>query len=93
LLIHSLQPNSHISSHFFLTDREQFQLGSLSHYVNARAPGYQEIPSFPLEAPDPTARDVETSLPWQEPERPKKQSVKKRSFYSASESDDGNFLM
>lgn len=38
--------------------REQFQLGSLSHYLNIRANGYHDLPLFPKEAPDPTVREV-----------------------------------
>ena len=40
-------------------DRDQFQLGSLSHMINAKAIGYIELPDFPEEAPDPSARVVE----------------------------------
>lgn len=72
-------------------DREQFQLGSLSHYINTKANGYQELPPFPLEAPDPKARDVEMPpvVTEQEPlftSSSKKQSSKKHSFYSESDS-------
>lgn len=35
-------------------DREVFQLGSLSHYLNVKANGYQDLPDFPEEAPDPS---------------------------------------
>lgn len=73
----------------FVSDREQFQLGSLSHYINTKANGYQELPPFPLEAPDPKARDVEMPpvVTEQEPLfTSKKQSSKKQSFYSESDS-------
>lgn len=40
--------------------REQFQLGSLSHYLNARATGYHDIPDFPEVAPDSSVRHVES---------------------------------
>ncbi|XP_059480112.1 AP-3 complex subunit beta-2 isoform X2 [Neocloeon triangulifer] len=72
-------------------DREQFQLGSLSHYINTKTNGYQELPSFPLEAPDPKARDVETApeIAEEAPLFTKKVSSKnKASFYSDSESPD-----
>ncbi|XP_065345192.1 AP-3 complex subunit beta-2 [Cloeon dipterum] len=77
-------------SHF--KDREQFQLGSLSHYINTKANGYQELPPFPLEAPDPKARDVETEPQVME-QAPlftaKKVSSKKDStFYSDTESPE-----
>ncbi|XP_053514916.1 AP-3 complex subunit beta-2 isoform X2 [Artibeus jamaicensis] len=40
-------------------DRDHFQLGSLSHLLNAKATGYQELPDWPEEAPDPSVRNVE----------------------------------
>ncbi|KAH0619941.1 hypothetical protein JD844_014386 [Phrynosoma platyrhinos] len=39
--------------------RDHFQLGSLSHLLNAKAVGYQELPDWPSEAPDPSVRNVE----------------------------------
>lgn len=44
--------------------REKYQLGSLSHLLNMRATGYQDLPVFPEVAPDPTLRNIE--LPMQE---------------------------
>lgn len=38
--------------------REQYQLGSLSHYLNIRATGYHDLPPFPIEAPDSSVRDT-----------------------------------
>lgn len=38
--------------------REQYQLGSLSHYLNIRATGYHDLPTFPTEAPDSSVRDT-----------------------------------
>lgn len=40
-------------------DRDHFQLGSLSHLLNAKAGGYQELPDWPEAAPDPSVRNVE----------------------------------
>ena len=40
-------------------DREVYQLGSMSHYLNSRAPGYQDLPDYPETAPDPSVRNVE----------------------------------
>lgn len=46
-------------------DRDHFQLGSLSHLLNAKAVGYQELPDWPDEAPDPSVRNVEVCrAPW-----------------------------
>lgn len=65
-------------------DREQFQMGSLSHYINARANGYHDLPSFPEVAPDNSARNVASETT---PKVSKKQPIltKKKSFYSDSE--------
>jgi AP-3 complex subunit beta len=38
-------------------DRQRFMLGSLSHVVNHSAMGYQQLPDFPEEAPDPSVRN------------------------------------
>ena len=45
-----------------VSDRQGFQVGSLSHMINLKAGGYQELPEFPEAAPDPSVRDVEVSL-------------------------------
>ncbi|CAB4054185.1 AP3B [Lepeophtheirus salmonis] len=47
--------------------RSNYQLGSLSHFLNNRVQGYQDLPEFPREAPDPSVRNVEpqrASNPW-----------------------------
>lgn len=44
---------------FWGIDRDHFQLGSLSHLLNAKAGGYQELPDWPETAPDPSVRNVE----------------------------------
>ena len=41
--------------------RSVWQVGSLSHAINAEATGYLPQPDYPQEAPDPTVRDVEDS--------------------------------
>ena len=43
-------------------DRSQYQLGSLSHMIDCKASGYQELPDFPEEQPDPTVRNVEVNV-------------------------------
>ncbi|XP_076020068.1 AP-3 complex subunit beta-1 isoform X2 [Genypterus blacodes] len=40
-------------------DRDHFQLGTLSHSLNIRATGYQELPDWPAVAPDQSVRNVE----------------------------------
>ncbi|KAL1376274.1 hypothetical protein pipiens_016984 [Culex pipiens pipiens] len=42
-------------------DRKRFQLGSLSHYLNMTANGYQDLPPFPETAPDSSVRNVAPS--------------------------------
>lgn len=44
-----------------VSDRQGFQVGSLSHMINLKASGYQELPEFPEVAPDPSVRNVEVS--------------------------------
>lgn len=40
-------------------ERDHFQLGSLSHYLNMRATGYKDLPAYPTEAPDTSVRNIE----------------------------------
>ncbi|XP_068458437.1 AP-3 complex subunit beta-2 isoform X1 [Clinocottus analis] len=54
----ALKPAPVLESPF--KDRDHFQLGSLSHLLNAKAGGYQELPDWPEAAPDPSVRNVET---------------------------------
>lgn len=72
-------------------DRDQFQLSTLSHLINARATGYQDLPMFPEEAPDPSVRNVEVPVVFtQESHKPAHQKRNKnqkiKSFYSDEES-------
>ncbi|XP_056907598.1 AP-3 complex subunit beta-2 isoform X3 [Takifugu flavidus] len=53
----ALKPAPVLESPF--KDRDHFQLGSLSHLLNAKAGGYQELPDWPETAPDPSVRNVE----------------------------------
>ncbi|KAH8323065.1 hypothetical protein KR074_000562 [Drosophila pseudoananassae] len=39
-------------------DGNNFQLGSLSHYLNMPAAGYKELPPFPAVAPDSSVRNI-----------------------------------
>ena len=43
---------------YIITDRDQYQLGTLSHILNAKATGYQELPQWPEEAPDLSVREI-----------------------------------
>ena len=75
-------------------DRDQYQLGTLSHLLNSKAHGYQELPEWPEVAPDPGVRNVEVPTPWTEKygnkQGPSKQA-KKKSFYSEDESSEGEY--
>ncbi|XP_052395058.1 AP-3 complex subunit beta-2, partial [Carassius gibelio] len=53
----ALKPAPVLESTF--KDRDHFQLGSMSHLLNAKAGGYQELPDWPESAPDPSVRNVE----------------------------------
>ena len=73
--------------------RSHWQLGSLSHAINADASGYIPLLPFPSEAPDPSVRDVEDDSFWAK--RPDSGKKKKKEFYSDSDeegsgSDDGS---
>lgn len=70
-------------------DREQLQLGSLSHYINTRAAGYHDLPLFPEKAPSTAVRNVPEPVVAPVVETPasnKTQPKKKKSFYSESDS-------
>uniref|UniRef100_A0A672QGQ7 AP-3 complex subunit beta n=1 Tax=Sinocyclocheilus grahami TaxID=75366 RepID=A0A672QGQ7_SINGR len=97
----ALKPAPVLESPF--KDRDHFQLGSLSHLLNAKAGGYQELPEWPESAPDPSVRNVEvirllervttlTSIPdWSKCTSRKDRKEKKldKPFYSDSEGDSG----
>uniref|UniRef100_H9GIM9 AP-3 complex subunit beta n=1 Tax=Anolis carolinensis TaxID=28377 RepID=H9GIM9_ANOCA len=72
-------------------EREHFQLGSLSHLLNAKAVGYQELPDWPSEAPDPSVRNVEVLVPeWTKcTSREKRKEKVEKPFYSDSEGESG----
>uniref|UniRef100_A0A672QGS2 AP-3 complex subunit beta n=1 Tax=Sinocyclocheilus grahami TaxID=75366 RepID=A0A672QGS2_SINGR len=88
----ALKPAPVLESPF--KDRDHFQLGSLSHLLNAKAGGYQELPEWPESAPDPSVRNVEVkdSIPdWSKCTSRKDRKEKKldKPFYSDSEGDSG----
>lgn len=68
--------------------REQYQMGSLSHLINQPAAGYQELPDFPDEAPDPTVRDV---TPPPTPVLTRHEGRKSSRFYEDSDEDAREF--
>ncbi|KAH9524487.1 AP-3 complex subunit beta-2 [Bulinus truncatus] len=73
---------------------DNYQLGSLAHLLNMKTTGYQELPDWPLVAPDPSVRNVELPPTWQEkreqtkPKKQKSASADMKSFYSSSSSED-----
>lgn len=79
--------------------REQFQLGSLSHYLNTRTTGYHDLPAFPKKAPDSSVRGVENAnevnaenenselSEWARKKTSNKSNKKDKSFYSDSENE------
>lgn len=78
---------------YLFIDREEYQMGSLSHYINCRAIGYQDLPQFP---DSPTDSSVRCVVVPEEQEKPVKQkteritSNKKKTFYSDSEENSEN---
>ncbi|KAK1160968.1 AP-3 complex subunit beta-2-like isoform X1 [Acipenser oxyrinchus oxyrinchus] len=74
-------------------DRDHFQLGSLSHLLNTKATGYQELPAWPDMAPDPSVRNVEVkeAVPeWTKcSSREKRKEKVEKPFYSDSEGESG----
>uniref|UniRef100_A0A7N6AC76 AP-3 complex subunit beta n=1 Tax=Anabas testudineus TaxID=64144 RepID=A0A7N6AC76_ANATE len=44
-------------------DRDRYQLGTLSHSLNTKVGGYQELSDWPVVAPDPCVRNVEVVEP------------------------------
>ncbi|XP_077939306.1 AP-3 complex subunit beta-2 isoform X15 [Gasterosteus aculeatus] len=88
----ALKPAPVLESPF--KDRDHFQLGSLSHLLNAKAGGYQELPDWPEAAPDPSVRNVEVkdSVPeWTKCSSREKRKEKRveKPFYSDSEGESG----
>nr|CAH0100612.1 unnamed protein product [Daphnia galeata] len=76
-------------------DRDEFQLGSLSHYLNSRVVGYMDLPGFPAVAPDSNVRNVESPRPAIPVTSVRGNSAvasskgkKKETFYSESSSEN-----
>ncbi|TNM92171.1 hypothetical protein fugu_019183 [Takifugu bimaculatus] len=71
-------------------DRDRFQLGSLSHSLNSKATGYQELSDWPTVAPDPSVRNVEVIEPvkeWAPLVGKTKKSKSQDKFYSDEEDE------
>ncbi|XP_026058168.1 AP-3 complex subunit beta-2-like isoform X6 [Carassius auratus] len=88
----ALKPAPVLESTF--KDRDHFQLGSLSHLLNAKAGGYQELPDWPESAPDPSVRNVEVkdSIPdWSKctSRKDRKEKKAEKPFYSDSDGESG----
>jgi len=91
------KPPPKIESKF--ATRDEYQLGSLSHFINARANEYQDLPDYPEVPPDPKVRQVEVAKPpennWSKKDNPARSSKgkapsakKEKSFYD-SDNDKG----
>ena len=82
--------------------RQNYQLGSMSHYLNTKVSGYQDLPEFPEEAPDSSVRNVEPPKapnPWEktvEANKAKKKAGKAakssaaKGFYSEESEESGS---
>ncbi|XP_015112267.1 AP-3 complex subunit beta-2-like, partial [Diachasma alloeum] len=71
----------------------QYQLGTLSHYLDMSCSGYKPLPDYPEVPPDPSVRDVAEPIPTQEPREKchgrkdkKEKKIKEKAFYSDEES-------
>ncbi|XP_051268824.1 AP-3 complex subunit beta-1 isoform X2 [Dicentrarchus labrax] len=71
-------------------DRDRFQLGTLSHSINSKATGYQELSDWPAVAPDQSVRNVEVIEPvkeWAPLVGKTKKSKSDDKFYSDDEEE------
>ncbi|XP_073333921.1 AP-3 complex subunit beta-1 isoform X2 [Pagrus major] len=71
-------------------DRDRFQLGTLSHSLNIKATGYQELSDWPAVAPDQSVRNVEVIEPvkeWAPLVGKTKKSKSEDKFYSDDEEE------
>ncbi|CAJ1070452.1 AP-3 complex subunit beta-1 isoform X2 [Xyrichtys novacula] len=71
-------------------DRDRFQLGTLSHSLNTKATGYQELSDWPEVAPDQSVRNVEVIEPikeWAPLVGKTKKAKSDEKFYSDEEED------
>ncbi|XP_056259755.1 AP-3 complex subunit beta-1 isoform X2 [Seriola aureovittata] len=71
-------------------DRDRYQLGTLSHSLNTKATGYQELSDWPPVAPDQSVRNVEVIEPvkeWAPLVGKTKQSKSDDKFYSDDEDE------
>ncbi|CAF2695586.1 unnamed protein product [Rotaria sp. Silwood2] len=46
-----------------IRDHDRYTLGTLSFVIGQKAVGYNDLPDFPLEPPDPSVRNVEIVIP------------------------------
>uniref|UniRef100_A0A7N8Y5Y2 AP-3 complex subunit beta n=1 Tax=Mastacembelus armatus TaxID=205130 RepID=A0A7N8Y5Y2_9TELE len=68
-------------------DRDRYQLGTLSHSLNIKATGYQELVDWPAVAPDQSVRNVEVIEPWVPLAGKVKQPKSDDKFYSDDEDE------
>lgn len=52
-----------LTGFYLILDRVHLQLGSLSHYINVRANGYEALPPFPTSPPSGSVRNVDPLPP------------------------------
>lgn len=72
------------SLHSKFSDREHYQLGTLSHLLNQKCADYTELPDFPEVAPDPTIR--RSAMPLGDANEMKRQIDKQKKELSEEES-------
>jgi len=69
-------------------------MGSLSHYINCRAIGYQDLPQFPDSPTDSSVRCVAMPEEQEKPVKQKSERIsannKNKTFYSDSENNNSD---
>lgn len=76
---------------FSSSERDQYQLGSLSHTINNKAHGYFELPEWPEVAPPSSVRNVAEPASTATAASGKKKSIvkeKEKGFYSESSEEE-----
>jgi AP-3 complex subunit beta len=74
----SEKPAPNLRSTF--SDRDRFQVGTMSHVLNKECAGWKPLPEFPEDMPDPSVREVVEEKPWEAEEK------SKASFFSETSS-------
>ena len=66
-------------------DREVWQLGTMSHYLNCKVSGYKPLPEYPSSVSETSVRDIKIDFPdlFEHKEPVKEKAEKNEDFYSS----------